>query len=62
MAGEIRWIPVRAAAKMLGVSRQRCAKLCRIGSLVSQQVDSTVLVEIESVRARVKASQQKLEV
>jgi len=50
--GDIKWIPVRAAAKMLGVSRQRVAHLCKIGLLVSVIYESTRLVSLRSVEVR----------
>ena len=50
--GEIKWIPVRAAAKMLSVSRQRVAKLCKTGALVSVVMESTRLVSQRSVANR----------
>jgi len=56
--GDIKWIPVRAAAKMLGVSRQRVAYLCKIGLLVSVIYESTRLVSLRSVEVR-KAGLQK---
>jgi hypothetical protein len=62
MSGELKWIPVRSAAKMLGCSRQRVAKLCKTCQLVSMNVDGTVLVSAESVRQRVAASQRSLAV
>jgi len=50
--GDIKWIPVRAAAKMLRVSRQRVAYLCKIGTLVSVVYESTRLVSLRSVEVR----------
>ena len=50
--GEIKWIPVRAAAKMLKVSRQRVHRLCKIGALVSIVYESTRLVSLRSVENR----------
>ena len=52
---DVKWIPVSAAAKMLGISRQRCNKLCRMGALGSIVVDSTRLVSRRSVEARREA-------
>ena len=50
--GEVKWIPVRAAARMLGVSRQQINKLRRTGKLVTLKYDSTVLVSLRSVEIR----------
>ena len=50
--GEVKWIPVRAAAKMLKVSRQRVARLCKTGGLVSVVMESTRLVSLRSVSNR----------
>ena len=60
MSGEIRWIPIGMAARLLGVSRQRVHKLCMEGQLVSRKLHKTVLVSQESVSERVKASQGRL--
>jgi len=48
----IQWIPVRAAAKMLKVSRQRVHRLCRVGELTSRNMEGTVLVSLRSVHSR----------
>jgi hypothetical protein len=50
--GDIKWIPVRAAAKILQVSRQRVSYLCRSGALVSVIYESTRLVSLRSVENR----------
>lgn len=47
------WIPVRTAASMLGVSRQRVYQLVAKGALTGRSVDGTVLVGQRSVEARV---------
>lgn len=62
MSGDVRWIPVRAAARMLGCSRQRVHKLCQYGQLACLKIEGTVLVSLEAVQARVKASQLEMEV
>jgi len=49
---EVKWIPVRTAAKMLGCSRQRVWKLCHEGALSSMVMDSTRLVSRRSVEDR----------
>lgn len=49
----VKWIPVRAAAKMLKVSRQRVGMLCRTGVLRSELIESTRLVSLRSVVERV---------
>jgi hypothetical protein len=51
---EVNWIPVRAAAKMLKVSRQRVHELCRRGDLRSEMVEHTLLVSLRSVVERVE--------
>lgn len=51
--GEVKWIPVRAAAKLLGVSRQRVARLCKVGGLVSVSMEGTRLVSLRSVEMRI---------
>jgi hypothetical protein len=50
--GEVKWIPVSAAGKMLGVSRQRVYQLIDQGVLLSMKVDKTVLVSHKSVVTR----------
>jgi hypothetical protein len=51
---EVKWIPVRAAAKMLKCSRQRVGYLCRTGVLRSELIESTRLVSLRSVMERVE--------
>ena len=50
--GEVKWIPVSAARKMLGVSRQRVYQLIEHGVLLSMKVDNTILVSHKSVVSR----------
>jgi len=50
--GDVKWIPVRAAARILGVSRQRVSRLCRTGQLVSVVMESTRLVSLRTVESR----------
>lgn len=50
--GEVKWVPVRTAAKTLGVSMARVYQLIERGELVSMKVDLTVLVSIRSCHAR----------
>jgi len=50
--GEVKWVPVRTAAKTLGVSMARVYQLIEKGDLVSMKVDLTVLVSIRSCSAR----------
>jgi hypothetical protein len=54
--GDVKWIPVRAAAKLLQVSRQRVARLCKTGGLLSVNYDGTVLVSLRSVENRLAGS------
>jgi len=50
--GDVKWIPVRAAAKLLNVSRQAVARQCRTGGLVSVLYEHTRLVSLRSVENR----------
>jgi len=51
--GEVKWVPVSAAAKSLGVSTKRVYQIIDAGGLVSMKVDATVLVSARSVEDRV---------
>ena len=48
----IGWIPVRTAASILGCSRQRVYKLSEEGKLMTQSIDGTVLVSVQSIEGR----------
>jgi len=50
--GDVKWIPVRTAAKMLSVSMARVYQLIESGELVSVKSDMTVLVSLKSCNAR----------
>jgi hypothetical protein len=50
--GEVKWVPVRTAAKTLGVSMARVYQLIKTGELSSMKVDMTILVSIKSCDAR----------
>lgn len=50
--GEVKWLPVQTAAKMLGVSMTRVYQLIGAGVLLSIKVDSTVLVSQRSIETR----------
>jgi excisionase family DNA binding protein len=50
--GDVKWVPVRTAAKMLGVSMKRVYQLIESGTLSSMKVDCTVLVSVRSVESR----------
>lgn len=50
--GDVKWVPVRTAAKQLGVSMARVYQLIKDGSLVSVKSDMTVLVSMRSCSAR----------
>ena len=52
MTAEVNWVPVKTAAAMLGVSRQRVCDLCRRQKLQSRRLDGTMLVSVGSVRDR----------
>jgi hypothetical protein len=51
----VEWVPVRAAAKTLMVSRQRVEQLCESGVLECMVYEGTRLVSIRSVAARAEA-------
>jgi len=53
--GDVKWLPVRSAAAMLGVSMTRVYQLVENGTLLSIKVDCTVLVSQRSVYARREA-------
>jgi hypothetical protein len=50
----VQWIPVRTAAALLAVSRQRVARLCKFGQLESILIDGTRLVSHQSVMERIR--------
>jgi hypothetical protein len=58
--GDVRWLPVRTAAKMLQVSMTRVYQLIERGDLLSIKVDSTVLVSGRSVEARTSAMEGRV--
>lgn len=49
----INWVPVKTAAKRLGVSRQRVHQLMKTGALRSCQMDGVHLVSMQSVECRI---------
>jgi hypothetical protein len=51
--GDIKWLPVSAAASRLGISRARVYQLIEDAVLLSIKVDSTVLVSGRSIDQRV---------
>lgn len=51
--GDIKWLPVSAAAARLCISRARVYQLIETGVLLSIKVDATVLVSGRSIDARV---------
>lgn len=51
---EVKWIPVRSAAKMLKVSRQRVNKMAKIGQLRSVMMDGNRLVSLRAVSEMVE--------
>lgn len=53
------WIPVKTAARMLGVSRQRVYELIRQGGLAWCKMDNTVLVGRSSVEERISRKDLK---
>jgi transposase-like protein len=55
MEGDIRWIPVSAAAQLLGVSRQRVHVLARESRLASRKINDIVLVSVRSIEDRIRA-------
>ena len=50
--GDVKWVPVRTAAKLLRVSMKRVYQLIEQGTLTSMKVDCTVLVSMRSVESR----------
>jgi excisionase family DNA binding protein len=50
---DLRWIPVREAAHMLGISRQRVYQLIHEGQVRSVRVGCTYMVLKRSVEARI---------
>ena len=50
--GDVKWVPVRTAAKFLGVSMARVYQLITAGDLTSMKVDCTTLVSLKSCNAR----------
>lgn len=50
--GDVKWVPVRTAAKMLGVTMARVYQLLEIGELTSMKLDLTTLVGLRSIEAR----------
>jgi len=52
VSSEMRWIPVRSAARLLGVSPQRVYVLIDRGQVVGRKMASTWLVSWQSVRDR----------
>lgn len=57
--GEVKWIPVCQAGKMLRVTRQRVYQLIDAGSLVSMKINNTVLVSHRAVEARIALLRQE---
>jgi hypothetical protein len=49
---DVKWVPVRTAAKSLGVSMARVYQLIKAGELQSRKVDLTVLVSLRSCDRR----------
>jgi hypothetical protein len=50
--GNVNWVPVRSAAILLRVSRQRIHQLIASGSLSARKMDGTVLVSLRSITER----------
>ena len=49
---DIKWVPVRYAVTVLGISRQRVYRLIKLGRLTSRTVEGTVLINDKSIEAR----------
>jgi len=49
--GDVKWLPVRTASKMLRVSMTRVYQLVDVGTLLSMRLDGNVLVSRRSVEA-----------
>lgn len=56
---DVRWIPVRTAAQMLGVSRVRVYQMIGEQVLASIKVDCTVLVSRRSVESIAQEGRSK---
>lgn len=59
MDEDIRWIPIPQAAKLLGISRQRVAILCKEGVLATRNYGGKELVSVRSCLARAESCRQK---
>lgn len=57
---EVRWIPVKTAAKMLGVSKQMVHKLINNDVLRSVVSDGTTLVSTASIHTRITTLTKKV--
>jgi len=56
--GDVKWVPVRTAAKMLGVSMTRVYQLVEDGELTGMKLDLTTLVGVRSIEVR-KSSERR---
>jgi len=55
---DVRWVPVRTAAKILGVSASRVYKLLEEHKLVGRRLDGIVLVHMHGVELRHQEQQK----
>ena len=55
LRGNVTWIPVLTAAKLLRVSTKRVYQLCEQGKLATINMDGTVLVSRSAVDNRLRA-------
>lgn len=51
-ASGVTWVPVRTAASILEVTRQRVYQLCAEGKLTAQSFDGTTLISMRSIEGR----------
>jgi len=59
--GDVKWIPVSSAAKLMGVSTARVRQLIRASFLTSVKMDSTVLVSSRSVEGWLAQKEMRFE-
>jgi len=56
------WLPTRAAAEMLNVSRQRVYQLLKAGALVGMVVAGTWMISARSVDARIALLEKEAQI
>lgn len=61
LVGDTKWVPVRTAKGLLGVSRQRVYAMIKQGLIAAQSIDGAVTVSSTSIRDRIASRQKELE-